>query len=162
MFDRLDDDARRAVMRAAQEEAREQGSATIEAEHLLLALAAEEDTPTGRLLAAAGLDHEGVLAALASETARSLAAVGVAIDDFASFDAGPTGRPSPKLAASAKRVLERAVGLARAGAAGHITSAHLLAGILGAAVGTVPRALETAGIDRIALGAGAERLLGPR
>ena len=67
MFEQLAVDARRVVVRAAEEEALALGSATVEAEHLLLALATDETGPVGRLLADAGLAHDGVIAALARE-----------------------------------------------------------------------------------------------
>jgi ATP-dependent Clp protease ATP-binding subunit ClpA len=160
MNTRFDRDARRAVLRAAQEEARALGSATVEAEHLLLALASDERGGTGRLLAEVGLDHDGVNTALQRETERSLAAVGVALGDFA-LPEPPTRAPrSPKLAASAKRVLECAACLALARKDRRIGAPHLLVGILRAEIGTVPRALAASEVDRIALLTRAERLLG--
>ena len=82
MLERFVKDVRRVVVRAAEEEAQGLGSGTVEAEHLLLALAADEDGPAGRLLADSGLGHDALLAALERETERSLAAVGVAAGDF--------------------------------------------------------------------------------
>jgi ATP-dependent Clp protease ATP-binding subunit ClpA len=159
MFERLEMDVRRAALRAANDEALALGSPTVEAEHLLLALAADPSTPAGRLLAQSGLDHGGVLAALDRETERSLAAVGVSLDDFAlPRPAAPRG--SPRLAASSKRALERAVRLAVARGDRSIGAPHLLAGILRAEAGTVPRALAAAGVDRAGLASGAEALLG--
>ena len=107
MFERLDTDARVAVVGAAREEALALGSASIEAEHLLLALAGDEDTATGRLLADAGLDREGVLEALDRESERSLAAVGVDLREFAPREPFLALAPSPE----ARRLVE-----ARAGA----------------------------------------------
>jgi len=71
MFERFTKDAR-AVVKQAVEEARLVGSPGIEAEHLLLAIAA--DYPP---LVDAGLDHDGVIRALDAEEEHSLAAVGV-------------------------------------------------------------------------------------
>lgn len=157
MLERLAEDARDAVLRGAQE-AQELGSATIEAEHLLLALAADENTPTGRLLADCGLDHGGVRGALESETARSLAAVGVAVTDFALTDPGHPPRRRPKLATSSKRVLETALGLARSRKDARIAAPHLLVGILSATLGTIPRALDTTHVDRAVLLTKAQQL----
>src|SRR6478609_5594872 len=55
-------------------EARELGSPTVEAEHLLLALT-RSDNAAAAALRAKGLDHDAVAEALAAETERSLAAV---------------------------------------------------------------------------------------
>ena len=67
MFERFTRDAR-SVVSAAEQEARELGSTTIEPEHLLLALTRlGETTPTGEALAEAGLDHDAVLEALDAE-----------------------------------------------------------------------------------------------
>jgi len=160
MLERFAKDVRAAVLRAANEEAQRLGSASVEAEHLLLALAADESSPAGRLLADHGLDHDGVRAALERETESSLAAVGVALGDFAFPDAPTSRRRSPKLAASSKRALERAAHMAIARGHRRITAGHLLLGILRADVGTVPRALAGAGVDRIPLATRVESLLG--
>ena len=157
---RLDPDARRAVLRAAQEEARALGSTTVEAEHLLLALASVDAGPTGRVLADAGLDRDGIAAALEREAERSLACVGVVLGDYRSSVAHAPIRRSPRLATSAKRALERAVRAALDREHRRVTGPHLLVGILAAQVGTVPRALAAADVDRVALLTRAERLLG--
>lgn len=157
MFEQFAKDVRRVVVRAAEEEAQALGSSTVEAEHLLLVLAADEPSPVGRLLADSGLDREGVLAALERETERSLAAVGVAISDFAQAPTAP--RRSPRFAASSKRALERSLRVAHARSDRAITPPHLLVGILRADNGTVPRALAAVEVDRFALSTQAERLL---
>jgi ATP-dependent Clp protease ATP-binding subunit ClpA len=159
MFERLDADARRAVIRAAEDEARRLGSATVEEEHLLLALAADPATRAGGLLVDSGLDHDGLLAALERETERSLAAVGVRIGDFGLPEARVARRRKVRFATSAKRALARAVRLTSARGDRALTPAHLLVGILGAELGTVPRALDAAAVDRPGLVAAAERLL---
>ena len=160
MFERFDHDARRALVRAAEREAAELGSSTIQAEHLLLALAGDPSTATGALLAAEGLDHAGVLQALERETERSLAAVGVGLADvLPPVPATPARRRRP-FGASAKSALHRAVMAAVAREDRRITRPHLLLGLLRADRGTVPRALAAAGVDRGALAAGTERLLG--
>ena len=159
MFERFVKDARRVVIHASQVEAQALGSPTIEAEHLLLALAADETTPAGRLLAENGLDHGGVCAALERETERSLAAVGVGIGEYVLPERPTAPRRSPRFAASSKRALERAVKVAAARRDGHVGAAHLLIGILRADLGTVPRALAAVDVDRVALLTRAERLL---
>ncbi|REE94766.1 Clp protease N-terminal domain-containing protein [Thermomonospora umbrina] len=133
-----------SVMERGADEARRAGSATIEAEHLLLAIAAEQEDGTRELLDSVGLDHAALRDALEEEFRQGLAAAGVS---FAGGDLpGPVGgrRPS-KVGESAKRALERGVGPVGRGAR---RPAHLLLGILSLKAGTVPRALALAGVDR--------------
>ncbi|HST39396.1 MAG TPA: Clp protease N-terminal domain-containing protein [Conexibacter sp.] len=159
MFNRFGRETR-TVVHGALEQAAALGSPTIEAEHLLLALAADPRSAGGRLLRAEGLDEQRVLAALERENELSLAAGGVAIGDFELPPRPPAPRRSPRFATSAKRVLERAVKAATARGDRRITSVHVLIGLLRAEVGTVPRALAGVEVDRIALATRAERLLG--
>ncbi len=159
MFDRLAGDARRVVARAASEEAHALGATSVEAEHLLLALAADESRPAGRLLVETRLDHDRLGAALERETELSLAAVGIALADFSLPGTPRPPRGNPRFGASAKRALHRAVVAAAARKDGRITSSHLLVGILGAEIGTVPRALAAAAVDRLVLLERAEALL---
>jgi D-alanyl-D-alanine carboxypeptidase len=159
MLERLEKDARRAVLRGAHDEAQALGSSAVEAEHLLLALAADEHDPSGRLLAESGLGHDEVRVALEHETERSLAAVGVVLGDFTLPETPVAPRRRPRLAASAKRALERAARIAVGRRDRRITSSHLLLGVLRTDIGTVPRALAAAGVDREALAVRAERLL---
>jgi ATP-dependent Clp protease ATP-binding subunit ClpA len=138
MFERFSHEAR-DVVKAAEAEARELGSPTIEAEHLLLALADRVAA-----LPAVGLDHDGVLVALDAERDRSLAAVGVSASGFE-----PPRLPTkPKFATSAKSALELALRAALARGDRRILPGHLLLGVLHPQAGTVPRALAQAGVDR--------------
>jgi ATP-dependent Clp protease ATP-binding subunit ClpA len=148
MFNRFASGAR-SVVADAIAVARELGSPTIEAEHLLLAVA-REDSATARTLAAHGLDFDGLQAALERETERSLAAVGVAAE------AGPFSPwvAEPRFGTSAKLALERALRSAVARGDRRIDSRHIALGVLKAEVGTVPRALRIAEVDRGALAAG--------
>lgn len=156
MFERFTRDAR-VVVHRAEEEARTLGSPTIEAEHLLLALADERaGGATAALLHDAGLDPDGLLAALERETELSLAAAGVAIGDFELPARPPAPRRRPRMAASARRALERSLRIALAHGDRRITTRHVLVGILRAELGTVPRALAGADVDRIALATKAE------
>jgi ATP-dependent Clp protease ATP-binding subunit ClpA len=136
MFERFTRDAR-SVVKAAETQARGLGSQTIEAEHLLLALAAADEVP--------GLDHDAVLDALATERERTLMAVGIAT---ASVDLPPAPvTRSPRIAASAKLALGRALRVAAARSDRSIRAGHILLGVLAAEAGTVPRALDAAGVD---------------
>jgi ATP-dependent Clp protease ATP-binding subunit ClpA len=145
MFNRFSGDARMVVQDAV-EIARDLGAPSVEAEHLLLA-ATRGSGPVARTLADVGLDLDGLCAALAAETTRSLAAVGVTADvlHFSPF----TERP--RLATSAKLALERALRAAIGLDDKRISSKHVVLGVLRPATGTVPRALECADVDRIAL-----------
>jgi ATP-dependent Clp protease ATP-binding subunit ClpA len=139
MFERFTNEARQ-VVKAAETLASGLGSPTIEAEHLLLALANCQP-----VLAEAGLDHDGVLAALDEERERSLLAVGISAADF---DLPPAPLTRPRMAASSKIALERAVRAAVSRSDKRIAGGHILLGVLAAEAGTVPRALAIAGIDR--------------
>ncbi|MFI6291085.1 Clp protease N-terminal domain-containing protein [Nonomuraea sp. NPDC050790] len=136
-----------AIMRQGEHEARQDHSATLEAHHLLLAIAAHEGTPAHRLLAEVGLDRRGVREALDREFEHSLNAVGISAADY--HLPPSAGSPkSPALGASAKLALERGFTAVRTK---DLDSTSVLAGILRAQAGTVPRALALAGVDREAL-----------
>ena len=146
MFERFARDAR-LVVKHAETEARERGSTTIEAEHLLLALTdCDPATPAGQALAAAGLDRAALEQALASERERSLMSVGISIHDFDLPAPRPAARP--RMAASAKSALEHALRISLVRADKRIGPGHILLALLRAEAGTVPRALAEAGVDR--------------
>jgi ATP-dependent Clp protease ATP-binding subunit ClpA len=145
MFERFTKDARRVVKDAA-EIATELGATTVEAEHLLLAVT-RGDTPAAIALRTGGLDHDALASALEMETERSLAAVGVAADV-------PRFSPyvgSPRLATSAKVALEGALREAVARADRYIGAGHIVLALLKPTRGTLPRALDIAGVDRPSL-----------
>ena len=145
MFNRFTKDAR-AIATGATEIARELGAPMVEAEHLLLA-ASRLEAPAAETLRAAGLDYDGLLDALEAETARSLAAVGVTASTprFSPFVR------APRFAASAKLALERSLKVSVARKDNFIGAEHVVLAILRAPAGTVPRALECAGVDRVDL-----------
>ena len=136
----------RAVVGAATEISRELGATTVEAEHLLLAVT-RGDAPVARVLHGAGLDYDGLLEALNAEATRSLAAIGVSADvlRFSPFV------ERPRFATSAKLTLERSLRVALARKDNHIGTGHIVLAALRATTGTVPRALECAGVDRAEL-----------
>jgi ATP-dependent Clp protease ATP-binding subunit ClpA len=136
----------RAIVRQAEKEAAEAGSPAIGAEHLLLAMAGEHGIEARDVLAAAGLDRDAIRAALDREFRHSLAAAGVTLapGDLPAASRDPNRRAH--MAASGKLVLERA--LKAAAGRGQIQPGHLLLGVLAAQVGTVPRALALAAVDR--------------
>jgi D-alanyl-D-alanine carboxypeptidase len=54
----------RTILDRGRDEAGNDGSPTVEAQHLLLAMAAGPDTTAGQLLSTAGLDHRAIRGAL--------------------------------------------------------------------------------------------------
>jgi ATP-dependent Clp protease ATP-binding subunit ClpA len=159
MFERFD---RRSgvVVVQAREEARLQGAAKFEAEHLLLALSRRTDLDAGRILYQAGLNHDGLLSALDAEREQSLEAAGITSHAVGLLERPlpPTGQP--RWGASAKRALARAVSITQARGDRNIRPTHILLGVLRAEEGTVPRALAAVGVDAVALAEGAEATLG--
>ena len=146
MFERFTREARAAV-KDAEAEARALGSPAIEAEHLLLALTRQDPaTAVARALAEAGLDHDRVGEALEAERERSLAAVGISIHEFELPAPHPSSRP--RMAAGARSALEHALRISLVRGDKRIDSAHILLALLRAEAGTVPRALNEAGVDR--------------
>lgn len=132
-----------AVIMRAGREALEDSSPTVEAQHLLLAVSASAD-PVADLLASAGLDTAALRAALDREFAASLSAVGVASSTYDLPKPSPR-RSNPGIGTSAKLAMERGFLMSRKK---DLRPAHLVLGILLAEVGTVPRALSLAGVDR--------------
>ena len=159
MFERFDTTSG-AVVVQAREEARLLGATRLEAEHLLLALSRQGASETGRVLAAAGLDHEGLLDALDAEAMRSLEAVGVNGRAVGLAERPLPSMPQPRWGASAKAAIERALTIAKVRRDRRIRPTHLLLGVLRADEGTVPRALASAGVDPAELVSGAEAALG--
>lgn len=132
-------------------EAKREGAEFIEAEHMLLALAAGTDSEAASLLKEFGLDHERLVAALHEERRQTLAVVGMKAADTRLGEATALDS-SPSLGTSAKTAVRRAlIGSRHERRRARLRGTDLLAGILEAEFGTVPRALAIAGIDRIAL-----------
>lgn len=131
-------------------EAQRHGSPTVEAQHLLLAVAAQEGTAPQRVLASVGLDYVGVRAVLKAELEHSLSVVGVSGASF-NLPQPSTTMPKrpPRMGETGRLAVER--GFASASRKRDLRPAHVLLGILRAEVGTVPRALALAGVDRAEL-----------
>jgi ATP-dependent Clp protease ATP-binding subunit ClpA len=156
MAERLDDErlgttVKQVVMRAIDEAIR-RGSTNVEAEHLLLAIAAGDDI-AGRTLAEFGLDHASVDAALRGEREHALRAAD--IEPVAEERLGATRKSRPGWGASIREALRRADFRAHRGhpraERERLAIADALLGILRADLGTVPRALAYADVDRSAL-----------
>lgn len=134
----------RASLAQARVEAKRAGSRSLEAEHLILALAAERDSEPAKLLAEAGLDYEKLADAFREERKQSLAHAGVEL----AFPPVTEWQGTPMWASSAKEALLRSRTVATGNHHGRLNGVDLLVGILKADLGTVPRALALAGIDR--------------
>lgn len=150
MLRRFGADSRRIVVGATQV-ATELDAPTLEAEHLLLAIARDPATPAHAVLVAAGLDYDAVREALDAEFEASLAAVGVSLGAF-DLTATPAPDRVPRWGASAKLALERAVKIAESRRERRLGPGHIALALLRVPAGTVPRALDRAGIDRTRLG----------
>ena len=132
-------------------EAKRDGAKSIEAEHMLLALTADPDTAAAKLLEEFGLDHERLASALREERRRTLAFAGIKSPDDKLVEATELDC-SLSLGTSAKAAVRRAlIGARHDRRRARLRSTDLLAGIVEAELGTVPRALAIAGIDRAAL-----------
>jgi ATP-dependent Clp protease ATP-binding subunit ClpA len=138
----------RGIALAAVVEAQRLGLTVVEAEHILLALAGDRHSAVGHFLEDHGLGHAEWLAALRVERDRSLQAVGVTPRDAKDLTATRIQRP--RWGASARSAFDRAQKIAsRYRRHQHrMNGFDLLYGILGLELGTVPRALRFAGIDR--------------
>ena len=134
------------IVEQALDEAVSLGSSTVEAEHLLLALAVR-DAKSASALWGVGLDHATIIRILDAQTAASLRVVGVTA--FVSATARPLAvkRGRLRLGASTKRALQMAAMLAHEERSRSTTGRHLLMALLRPAHGTVPRALALAGVD---------------
>jgi ATP-dependent Clp protease ATP-binding subunit ClpA len=144
-------DVRTILVQDAREEAGLDGSAAIEAEHVLLGLARQSAGPIAQLLAEAGLTRDAIRAALDREWEQSLSVAGVTVAVAELPSATPDRSRSPKFGESAKLVLKRATDQARRLGMHRITAAHILVGLLDTNLGRVSRALAVAGVDRQAL-----------
>lgn len=137
------------IVERASVDAHQDGSATVEAHHLLLAITADTDATMRQALQSVKLNRESLRAALDQEFAQSLRAAGVSLADYALPPSSKGAKGGIRLAASSKLAFERAFGsVARKK---DLRPGHLLLGILLAELGTVPRALACAGVDRTAL-----------
>jgi hypothetical protein len=125
---------------------------------MLLALASDRDGDASKLLNESGLDHGRLASALQEERRRTLAFAGMNAPSNELVEATAL-ESSLTFGTSAKTALKRAL----MGSRGdhrrrpRLRGADLLAGILQAELGTVPRALAIAGVDRAALLASTRR-----
>ena len=140
------------VVQRSIDEAVRRGASQVEAEHLLLSIAATDD-PAADALAEFGLDHAAIDAALSRERERALRAAG--IEPVADERLHATRSSRPRWGSSIRDALRRADFRAHRDRARaereRLAVADALVGVLRAELGTVPRALAYAGVDRSAL-----------
>ncbi|HEY0260928.1 MAG TPA: Clp protease N-terminal domain-containing protein [Lacisediminihabitans sp.] len=141
----------RAFVLTAIDEAARRGAGTVQAEHVLLAVAADKIGAASKVLVDAGLDYEAIVAALREERARSLATAGITPVDASLLESTPRRSARPTWGASVRDAMDRGRRSSARNRRRRSPDIDLLIGILGADVGTVPRALAIAGIDRHAL-----------
>lgn len=144
-------DVRSILVRAARAEARRDGSRTIEAEHVLLALAGVHDSAAAQLLAEVGLTEDAIRTALNREWEQSLAVAGIAVRTGLLPEATPERGRDPQIGESTKLLLHRAMEAAPKPGGGRIGPMRILVGLLATERGRVARTLEAAGVDRTAL-----------
>ena len=149
----------RTTVRRAEAEARSEGGRSIGAEHLLLALSAQQGTRAANVLAAASLDHEAISNALEHEFRRNLQAAGVAIETSEPLHRRRSCAPVADGPVGEACLAARAVACSQTRRQTARRTTHLLLGVLSAERGTVPRALEAADVDRLHLIDSAERAL---
>jgi ATP-dependent Clp protease ATP-binding subunit ClpA len=140
MFERFTSAAREVVVRAVQE-AKHQKSATITAEHLALALAADSTTPAGRLLSESGVQRSDIAAAfeqahdrggLSESDTNALRELGIDVHevvDSVEKSLGPGARHVP-FSHEAKQVLEHTLREAVEVGDRHLGDEHLLLALI--------------------------------
>ena len=139
MFERFTKPARETV-KAARAIAVADHAPTVEAEHLLLALAAKE-RGINDVMRRLGLTELRVREALDIEFTDALRAVGVTIT--APAPRRLPGRPSPAFGQSAKLAIERTLTMALDRNDKQLDDRHLLLALATAEAGVVPRVLRS-------------------
>jgi D-alanyl-D-alanine carboxypeptidase len=135
----------RTLAELAQAEAAARGASAIEAEHVLIALADMPQSRGGAFLVANGLDRDTLDAALAAERRHSLGSVGAPL--FGDDQLAATRRKvRPRWGASSRDALDRGMRVSRSRE--NASTLNLVVGALMAELGTVPRMLALAGVDR--------------
>lgn len=141
----------RELLTRAIDEASRHGAGAVEGEHVLLALLADPAGTAARTAAEVGLDHEGFLDALRAERVHSLAAAGITAVDESLLRSTPSRiRQRPTWGASIRTLMGEMRSSSR-GRRRPLTELDALGAVLRTELGTVPRALDLAGIDRAAL-----------
>jgi ATP-dependent Clp protease ATP-binding subunit ClpA len=139
----------RALGERAISEAIARRAGSVEAEHVLLAILERADAVAAIALGRVGVNYTTFEAALDAERTRSLAAAGIAPVSIASIATTPRVE-KPTWGASVRDLLRRSDKPAAKNSRPGALEIELGTAILRAELGTVPRALAVAGIDRLA------------
>lgn len=142
----------RQLMTTAIDEAARYGSGAVETEHILLALLVDPASAAARTAAEVGLDHDGFVDALRAERVHSLQAAGItAVDASLLQSTPPRSRQRPTWGASIRTLMDELRKVNHGNPRRRLTELDALVVVLRTELGTVPRALDLAGIDRAAL-----------
>ena len=141
MFERFSRTAR-ATLKRAQAIAAEDGAGSVEAEHLLLAVARQPSDRTARALRGLGVTEQTVRTALDEEFTHALHAVGVAAAPGSQRPSRPT-RSNPRWGQSAKLALVRTLQVAVDRGQKPLDDHHILLALAQAEAGVIPRVLRT-------------------
>ncbi len=127
MFLRLTEDARKAVLTRAAEEAHRRGDRHLGTVHLLLGLLHD---PTCQSIKTLGVDLNTARAADGALDQAALAAIGINADHLDHDVGSGAPRKPPRLTSGARAVLRHAIELARPTRTGRITPRHFLLALL--------------------------------
>jgi ATP-dependent Clp protease ATP-binding subunit ClpA len=156
----------KTLLTGAEEEALEAGESMPGAEHLLLSALAFPDGSARRAFERVGADPDELRAAIATQHADALRAIGIEPPDDAALDAAignqrRAARGVFRSNASAHSAFQAAAKLARSESS-PLGGAHVVAAVAGMEHGSAARALTVMGIDRTALAAAAREEAGGR
>lgn len=126
MFERLDQDARQAIMVAAKDEARRRADRRIGTDHLLLGLLRDPASFASRAL---GIDLQSARAAGDALDRAALAAVGIDLDDH-TLSTPMQVRSHAPFTSGARAVLKLSLDQARRSKSRRIQPRHLLLALL--------------------------------
>ncbi len=150
----------RELLTGAERIGRSMGDDEPAAEHLLLAAVDLPDNSARRVLAAVGVDREGLHAAVLDEHAAGLVAAGLDEEKARALSASPPlepaeGRGLYRSRPSAQEAFQAAGALARSQKE-RLAGVHVVAAVAAMEHGTVARILDRLGVDRASLAAAAD------
>jgi len=151
----------RQLLGRAERLAQESGEAVPGAEHLLLAALALPDGTARRAFERLDVDPTGLPAAIASQHADALGAVGIDFGESGPFDVpAPPGRGPFRATPAAQAAFQRAVELSGTPKPRRLLGAHVVVAIAEMEHGSAARALRKMGVERAQLAAAAREELG--
>jgi ATP-dependent Clp protease ATP-binding subunit ClpA len=124
---RLTEDARKAVLTSATEEASRRGDRRLGTDHLLLGLLHDADSPAAKALGVSLADARAASDAL---DLAALAAVGIRVQSLCQGPPAAFGRSLPPLTSGAKTAFKHAIDEARPFKTGRLETTHFLLALL--------------------------------